>query len=120
MQLRVLVFLCLSIFMSIKLINKKHIYDFLRREVEQKDVISKKQSNYTGCKASRNAETQPELLYDLCATIEHSGTLYQGHYVSNVKVGNKWYYCNDAFVSETTEEEVLKSNEVYMMFYIRR
>lgn len=60
-------------------------------------------------------------MYDICGTIDHSGTLYQGHYVSNVKIGTKnWYRCNDAFISETSEEEVLRSNEVYMMFYIRR
>lgn len=93
----------------------------LRREVAQKDVILKKHKQETNFEPSpSNTNTHPELLYDLCGTIDHSGTLYQGHYVANVKIGTSWYHCNDAFISETTEEDVLKSNEVYMMFYTRR
>ena len=94
-----------------------------RREIQQKDVILKKQRNNksnTIPPVSSELDTCPKLLYDLCGTIDHSGNLYQGHYMSNVKVNERWYHCNDAFISESSESEVLKSNEVYMMFYIRR
>jgi len=62
----------------------------------------------------------PEVLYDLYGTVNHRGTLNQGHYVSNVKVGDQWYHCNDAHVSTSEESEVLRSEGAYMLFYIRR
>ena len=66
----------------------------------------------------------PQVLYDLFATINHSGTLHQGHYISNVKVNRKWYHCNDVFISEAGdgngEKEVLESEGAYMLFYMRR
>lgn len=62
----------------------------------------------------------PEVLYDLFGTVNHNGTLNQGHYVSNVKVNERWYHCNDAYVVHTKEEEVLKSEGAYILFYMRR
>lgn len=71
-----------------------------------------------------NDGTCPKILYDLCGTIDHTGTLNQGHYVSNVQVNGQWYHCNDAFVGKcgkgTGEEEVLSSDSAYMMFYVRK
>jgi len=68
--------------------------------------------------------TTPTILYDLVGTIDHSGTLNQGHYVSNVKVDDNWYSCNDAEVyqlsEDSAEKHILKSENVYMLFYIRR
>jgi len=62
----------------------------------------------------------PRVLYDLYGTVNHTGTLHQGHYISHVLVKNQWYYCNDAHVSTSREEEVLKADGAYMLFYIRR
>lgn len=62
----------------------------------------------------------PRVLYDLYGTVNHTGTLHQGHYVSHVLVKNQWYYCNDAHVSMSKEEEVLNCEGAYMLFYIRR
>lgn len=109
--------MCLSL-ITLHFLLKLTIFVFVcwfRRELEQKSVISNQEIH-----ENLNVETQPELLYDLCGTIDHSGNLYQGHYVSNVKIDNKWYHCNDAFISESNQEAVLSSREVYMMFYIRR
>jgi ubiquitin carboxyl-terminal hydrolase 22/27/51 len=64
--------------------------------------------------------TAPLVMYDLYATIDHTGSLNQGHYVSNVKVNGKWYNCNDSFVSHMDEAAILKSENVYMLFYSRR
>ena len=65
-----------------------------------------------------------QVLYDMFATINHSGTLHQGHYISNVKVNRKWYHCNDVFKGEAGdgngEKEVLESEGAYMLFYMRR
>ena len=84
--------------------------------MEQKDVVRKKQN--IDSIGQTGIETQPQLLYDLCATIDHSGTLHHGHYVSNVKVENQWYNCNDSFITLSNENAVLQNKEVYMMFYI--
>lgn len=47
--------------------------------------------------------------------------MHQGHYVANVKVDGQWYHCNDAHVSKCDDEdEVLKSEGAYVLFYMRR
>jgi ubiquitin C-terminal hydrolase len=65
-------------------------------------------------------DTSPQVLYDLFATANHTGTLHQGHYVANVKVGSDWYHCNDQMVSRYDEKDVLHSEGAYVLFYIRR
>jgi ubiquitin carboxyl-terminal hydrolase 22/27/51 len=84
------------------------------REVEQTSVL--KPPDTDACD-----NTQPLILYDLCGTINHSGGMNQGHYVANVKIEDAWYNCNDAHVRALSSvDEVLKNNEVYMIFYTRR
>jgi ubiquitin C-terminal hydrolase len=61
-----------------------------------------------------------EINYDLFGTVNHTGTLNQGHYVSNVKIGDQWFHCNDAHISSSDEDQVLKSEGAYLLFYIRR
>lgn len=65
-----------------------------------------------------------KILYDLFATVNHRGTLNQGHYTANVKCGNRWYSCNDALITTLGdgdgEKEVLSSEEAYMLFYQKR
>jgi len=72
----------------------------------------------------KSSANSPKVLYDLFATVNHTGTLHQGHYFANVKVGDKWYRCNDAFVAEAGqgdgEKEVLGSEGAYILFYKRR
>ena len=66
------------------------------------------------------------IMYDLHATINHTGTLHQGHYIANVRVDRKWYHCNDAHVFDAGEGDGEKAvleaavGEAYMLFYIRR
>jgi ubiquitin carboxyl-terminal hydrolase 22/27/51 len=66
----------------------------------------------------------PEILFDLFGTVNHYGNLQSGHYVTNLKVGEKWFHCNDAHVCDAGigdgEAEVLKSDGAYLLFYIRR
>lgn len=81
------------------------------------DVDQKSMENYgAGC---------PRVMYDLFATVNHKGTLHQGHYTANVKCGDCWYTCNDAFVSRAGvvgdgEKEVLSSDGAYMLFYQKK
>jgi len=65
-----------------------------------------------------NVASSPQLKYELFATVNHQGNLHQGHYVANVNVKNKWYTCNDAFVSEC-EIQTLEE-DAYILFYIRK
>jgi ubiquitin C-terminal hydrolase len=66
----------------------------------------------------------PKVLYDLFATVNHRGTLHQGHYTAYVKCGNCWYFCNDAHVTTAGvgdgEKEVLSSDGAYMLFYQKK
>lgn len=64
--------------------------------------------------------TSPQVHYDLFGTLNHTGSLSQGHYIANVMVEDRWFYCNDAGVFDTTENEVVKSDGAYVLFYIRR
>lgn len=78
-------------------------------------------------KEKNNADhtaSSPKVLYDLFATVNHKGTLNQGHYVANVKCDNHWFSCNDAFVTNAGvgngEKEVLSSEGAYMLFYKKK
>lgn len=61
----------------------------------------------------------PNILYDLFGTVNHFGTANSGHYVSNVKIGEQWFHCNDAHISHADEAEVLQES-AYLLFYLRR
>ena len=63
---------------------------------------------------------EPKILYDLFGTVNHIGNMQSGHYVTNVKVDDVWYHCNDQHVSYAKEDSVLKAEGAYVLFYIRR
>ena len=73
---------------------------------------------------SRDCVESPTVLYDLFGTVNHKGSLNQGHYVANVKSGEQWYNCNDAHISKAGEgngeKAVLQSDGAYMLFYVHR
>lgn len=84
------------------------------REVEQASILNKTDTDVCN-------NTKPQVLYDLCGTINHSGTMNQGHYDASVKIENTWYNCNDAHIRVLSSvDDVLTNNEVYMLFYTRR
>lgn len=61
-----------------------------------------------------------EFLYDAFAVICHRGTFQGGHYVSYVRCqNNKWYLCDDAFVTEVPDD-VVRNCQAYMVFYSKR
>ena len=65
----------------------------------------------------------PHVTYNLFATVNHRGNLQSGHYVTNLKVKNSWYHCNDSHVGfagvGNGEAEVLQSEGAYLLFYVR-
>lgn len=61
-----------------------------------------------------------EFLYDAFAVVCHRGTFQGGHYVSYVRCqNNRWYLCDDAFVTEVPED-VVRNSQAYMVFYSRK
>jgi ubiquitin carboxyl-terminal hydrolase 22/27/51 len=69
-------------------------------------------------------EAMSQIPYDLFSTVNHFGNLQSGHYVTNLKVKNRWFHCNDSHVGYAGvgngEAEVLRSEGAYLLFYIRR
>jgi ubiquitin carboxyl-terminal hydrolase 22/27/51 len=74
--------------------------------------------------ANQEIAAEPRVLYDLFGTVNHIGNMQSGHYVTNVKVADQWYHCNDAHIGragvDNGEEAVLKNEGAYILFYIRR
>lgn len=55
--------------------------------------------------------------YSIFAIIVHTGrSIRSGHYISFIKRFNKWYFCDDESVSESTEDKILVDNS-YLLFY---
>ncbi|KAK6275149.1 hypothetical protein POUND7_004858 [Theobroma cacao] len=68
-----------------------------------------------------NQSSNEELKYQLYAVVKHSGfTPTSGHYVSYIRSSpNTWHKLNDSRVTRV-EEEVVLSQEAYILFYARR
>lgn len=47
--------------------------------------------------------------YSLFAVVNHSGHLDNGHYTVFIRSNNNWFNCDDHFVMNATEKEVLNS-----------
>lgn len=56
--------------------------------------------------------------YRLYAIASHSGSLYDGQYVSYVKQGEEWRFANDVYYSNITKKQALDA-EAYLLFYQR-
>lgn len=68
------------------------------------------------CTNAQN-DTSQRYVYDAFAVICHRGTFQGGHYVAYVRCeNNKWYLCDDAFVTEVPDE-VVRNCQAYMIFY---
>ena len=56
--------------------------------------------------------------YTLMGLIEHHGVfINSGHYVSYIRQNNKWYHCDDKYITETNL--LTMSNNVYLVFYVK-
>ena len=56
--------------------------------------------------------------YTLLGLIEHHGVFIDsGHYVSYIRQSNKWYHCDDKYITETNL--LTLSNNVCLMFYAK-
>eukprot|EP00824_Muranothrix_gubernata_P007443 TRINITY_DN19503_c0_g3_i1.p1 TRINITY_DN19503_c0_g3~~TRINITY_DN19503_c0_g3_i1.p1 ORF type:complete len:515 (-),score=84.64 TRINITY_DN19503_c0_g3_i1:15-1409(-) len=57
--------------------------------------------------------------YELFAVINHHGTMEKGHYTNYVRKNDRWFRCDDAFITHATQEEAL-SSQGYLLFYIKK
>ncbi|KAH9621232.1 hypothetical protein KSS87_016413 [Heliosperma pusillum] len=80
----------------------------------------------------KKKSVRDKCIYRLIGVVEHSGSMRSGHYVAYVRGTdtrqgsleeknhtrrhNVWYHASDAYVRETTLNEVLHS-EAYILFY---
>lgn len=64
-----------------------------------------------------SVSTDPRLLYNLKAVISHYGTHNYGHYICYRKLRGTWWRISDESVYIVTEDEVLRSQGTFMLFY---
>ncbi|XP_028787962.1 ubiquitin C-terminal hydrolase 22-like [Neltuma alba] len=57
--------------------------------------------------------------FELFAVVTHSGKLDAGHYVTYLRLGNQWYKCDDAWVTQV-DENIVRAAQGYMMFYVQK
>jgi len=58
-----------------------------------------------------------EGLYDLKAVIYHMGSLYYGHYTATIRLGERWFSCDDERVTKVSEPQ---TENAYLLFYEKR
>ncbi|CAK9141329.1 unnamed protein product [Ilex paraguariensis] len=57
--------------------------------------------------------------FEVFALVTHSGMLESGHYVTYLRLKNQWYKCDDAWITEV-DEEVVRSSQCYLMYYVQK
>ena len=57
-------------------------------------------------------------LYGVIVHLDWALSTSSGHYVCYVRVGDRWFKCDDAHISEVDEEAAL-GQTAYMLFYSR-
>ncbi|KAK7388603.1 hypothetical protein VNO78_23425 [Psophocarpus tetragonolobus] len=68
---------------------------------------------------------EPDASDDLCsefelfAVVTHTGKLDAGHYVTYLRLSNRWYKCDDAWVTQV-DENIVRAAQCYMMFYVQK
>ena len=58
--------------------------------------------------------------YELYGIVNHQGELNFGHYTSFVRIIDNWFFVNDTQVGAVQFGEILKSDQPYILFYIRK
>ncbi|WOL19048.1 ubiquitin carboxyl-terminal hydrolase 22 isoform X2 [Canna indica] len=57
--------------------------------------------------------------FEVFAVITHTGRLESGHYVTYIRLAEKWYKCDDAWVTQVSEG-VVRASQGYMMYYVQK
>lgn len=67
----------------------------------------------------QDATSEVSSQFELFAVITHSGKLDAGHYVTYLRLGNQWYKCDDAWITQVNDD-VVRAAQGYMMFYVQK
>lgn len=57
--------------------------------------------------------------FELFAVVTHTGKLDAGHYVTYLRLCERWYKCDDAWITEVNES-IVRAAQGYMMFYVQK
>lgn len=57
--------------------------------------------------------------FEVFAVVTHVGRLDSGHYVTYLRLRNQWYKCDDALITEVSEE-VVRALQGYMIYYVQK
>ncbi|GLU16882.1 hypothetical protein SLE2022_332880 [Rubroshorea leprosula] len=57
--------------------------------------------------------------FELFAVVTHTGRLDAGHYVTYLRFSNQWYKCDDAWITQVSEN-IVRAAQGYMMFYVQK
>lgn len=83
--------------------NQRIIHYDVNEDLEMSDYLSSPKTGFIN--------------YEIFAIINHSGSIFGGHYTSIVKnANNKWYHYNDATITEIPENKIL-GNKNYCLVY---
>ena len=58
-------------------------------------------------------------VYELYGVVVHFGSGVGGHYISYVRVGGKWYCCDDSKVTLSSPGAEIDTN-AYLLFYSKK
>ncbi|KAI3474324.1 hypothetical protein Pfo_029125 [Paulownia fortunei] len=67
----------------------------------------------------QDASSEFSSQFELFAVITHSGKLDAGHYVTYLRLGNQWYKCDDAWITQVSDD-IVRTAQGYMMFYVQK
>mmetsp|Transcript_25949 Transcript_25949/g.19553 ORF Transcript_25949/g.19553 Transcript_25949/m.19553 type:complete len:100 (+) Transcript_25949:689-988(+) len=65
-----------------------------------------------------NHQSTKSAEYSLFGISHHSGSLYGGHYIAEVRSGGSWYRCNDSTVAKIPAPDHQSSSSAYVLFYV--
>ncbi|CAN4113081.1 unnamed protein product [Withania somnifera] len=73
--------------------------------------------SFDGDEQDTSCESSSE--FELFAVITHTGKLDAGHYVTYLRLSNQWYKCDDAWITQVSEN-IVRAAQGYMMFYVQK
>ncbi|KAJ3097269.1 ubiquitin carboxyl-terminal hydrolase [Phlyctochytrium planicorne] len=97
------------------------LVDFPITDLDLTDIVKGKRGPNEDVTDSGVDDLESRYIYDLYAVSNHFGGLGGGHYTAYAQnpIDRQWYNFDDSHVSKT-EEESLKTEAAYLLFYQRR
>ncbi|OVA04237.1 Ubiquitin carboxyl-terminal hydrolases family 2 [Macleaya cordata] len=66
-----------------------------------------------------DASTEFSSEFELFAVVTHTGKLDAGHYLTYLRLNNQWYKCDDAWITQVSEN-IVRAAQGYMLFYVQK